>query len=336
MTEKNVHTIADIARLAKVSKSTVSRALNDSPLISAETKTRIREIAEQNAFHINAPARQLSLRQSRTIAFVTHAAYGEYSVADLFTLEIMGGISNALHAKGYDMLVVHVDPQDTGWAHNYLDSGRVDGFILLTSTWRQRHIQALMEMEAPFIAWGVPQAGLDICSVGGDNLTGGKLATGHLVRSGKRRVAFLGGPAEELEVQQRFTGYQAALQEASIDQDPALVTYGDYAPASGATAMRRLLERAPDLDGVFVHSDLMAMAAMDVLWAAHRRVPDDVAVIGYDDLSIAQLSHPPLTTVRQNLPLAGKLLAENLIHLLQTGEKTRVVLPVELVMRQSA
>ena len=221
MAKKSVQTIEDIARLANVSKSTVSRALNDSPLVKDETKERIRAIASQHRFRINAPARQLSLKQSRTIAFVTHAYRKDFSIEDLFGLEIMGGVSSGLHASGYDMLVVHVDPRNTEWAHQYLDSGRVDGFILMTSSRKQFHIKALVEMGAPFIVWGVPLPKYSYCSVTGDNLTGGKLATEYLVRSGRERIAFMGGPADELEVQLRFQGYESALQAAGKSVDPA-------------------------------------------------------------------------------------------------------------------
>src|SRR5512138_3421022 len=156
MSSKPVRTIADIARLAGVSKSTVSRALNDSPLIGEETKSRIRALAKQYKFQINAPARRLSMKQSRTIAFVTHAYHKAFSVADLFGLQIMGGISGCLASRAYDMLVIHVDPNDTKWAHEYFDTGRVDGFIVMTSTHKQTHVKALLELGAPFIVWGVP------------------------------------------------------------------------------------------------------------------------------------------------------------------------------------
>ena len=187
MNKDTVKTIADIARLAGVSKSTVSRALNDSPLIGEETKAKIRSIAHQHSFQINVPARQLSMKESRTIAFVTHAYHKDFSVADLFGLEIMGGISKGLAALGYDMLVIHVDPNETKWAHQYFDTGRVDGFILMTSMRKQYHAKALLEIGAPFIIWGVPQPILKACSVTGDNINGGKLATEHL-RSEERRV----------------------------------------------------------------------------------------------------------------------------------------------------
>ena len=336
MSKETVRTIADIARLAGVSKSTVSRALNDSPLIGEDTKSRIRALAKEHNFQINAPARRLSMQQSRTIAFVTHAYHKDFSVADLFGLEILGGVSNGLAKQGYDLLIIHVDPQDTKWAHQYFDTGRVDGFILMTSTRKQTHVKALTEVNAPFIIWGVPQPNQKYCSVTGDNFNGGKAATEHLISSGRQKIGFIGGPTYELEVQHRLEGYRTALNAAGRSVDPALIEHGDFSNTSGAEALKRLLDKVSDMDAVFVNSDLMAIAAMDAIREAGRRVPEDIAVVGYDDLSIAEHSNPPLTTIRQNIPLAGKLLAQNLIQYLQTGLMTNVSIPVALVLRKSA
>ena len=336
MSKKTVKTLADLAQLAGVSKSTVSRALNDSPLIGEDTKSRIRALAHQHNFQINARARQLSMQQSRTIAFVTHAYHKDFSVADLFGLEILGGVSNGLAKQGYDLLVIHVNPQDTKWAHQYFDTGRVDGFILMTSTRKQTHVRALTEIDAPFIIWGVPQPNQKYCSVTGDNFNGGKMATEHLISVGRQRIGFIGGPSYELEVQHRLEGYKSAQQAAGRTIDLGLIEYGDFSNTSGAEAMQRLIEKTPDIDGVFVNSDLMAIAAMDSIRETGRRVPDDIAVVGYDDLSIAEHSNPPLTTIRQNIPLAGKLLAQNLIQYLQTGLATNVSIPVQLIIRKSA
>jgi DNA-binding LacI/PurR family transcriptional regulator len=336
MSKKEVNTIADIARLAGVSKSTVSRALSDSPLIGEETKERIRAIAKEYNFQINMPARRLSMQQSKTVAFVTHAYYKKFSVADLFTLEILGGITEVLHDNGYDLLMVYVDPCDSGWAAQHIETGKADGFILMTSTRKQYHIQLLVEMGAPFIAWGVPNPKYNYCSVTGDNVGGGKLATQHLIDRGRKRIAFLGGPAEEAEVQYRYDGYVEALQAAGMSPDPNLVAYGDFSNTSGAETMRRLLEQAPDLDAVFINSDLMAIAAMNELRESGRRVPEDVAVVGYDNLTLCEQCNPPLTTVDQNIHLSGRLLAQNLLQYLQTRVVTHVSVPVELVVRQSS
>jgi len=336
MSKNSVKTIADIARLAGVSKSTVSRALNDSPLIGEETKARIRALARQYNFQINAPARRLSMQESRTIAFVTHAYHKDFSVADLFGLEIMGGISNGLAKQGYDMLVIHVDPQDTKWAHQYFDTGRVDGFILMTSSRKQSHMKALTEIGAPFIIWGVPQPNQKYCSVTGDNFNGGKLATEHLLSLGRRKIGFIGGPDYEMEVQHRLNGYKSALQATGKTVESELIEYGDFSNTSGAEAMKHLLKKSVDIDAVFVNSDLMAIAAMDIIHENGKSVPEDIAVVGYDDLSIAEHSHPPLTTIRQNIPLAGKLLAQNLIQYLESSMVTNVSIPVELIVRKSA
>ena len=335
---KTVQTIADVARICCVSKSTVSRALNDSPLISTETKERIRAVAKEHHFEINIPARRLSLQRSRTIAFVVHAYKPEdcFSINELFLLEMLGAVTNTLLASHYDLLVANINPRDPEWPHQYLDTGRVDGFILLTSTRKQHHIKSLVEMKAPFIVWGIPMPNYSYSSVNNDNFDGGKQAAGYLWKTGKRRIAFVGGPADELEPQRRYDGYAAALQENGQAVDPALVSYGEWTSESGAAQTRHLLEAVPDLDAVFATSDLMAIGAINVLQEQGRRVPQDVAVVGYDDLSIARFNNPPLTTISQNIPLVGKLLAQNLIQNIETGVVTNVTTPAELVIRKSA
>jgi DNA-binding LacI/PurR family transcriptional regulator len=338
MVSAPVHTIADIARLAGVSKSTVSRALNDSPLIGAETKERIRAIAREHQFQMNVPARRLSLKQSHAVALVTYEYDGDLSVPDAFMLEILSGISGALHASDYDLLFIQVRPDDTDWARRYLETGRADGFILLSETCTPQHLRTLVEMDAPFIIWSERPGAHGYSSVSGDSFTGGKLATEHLLRSGRTRIAFLGGPAGYPEVEDRYRGYETALREAGLAVDPSLVAHADWEQPEtlGAAAMRQLLERASDLDAVFVNSDLMAFAAMATIRDQGRRIPDDVAVVGYDDVASARHSDPPLTTIRQNGPLAGKLLAENLLQHLSTGVVTNVSIPVKLVVRKSA
>jgi DNA-binding LacI/PurR family transcriptional regulator len=331
-----VQTIADIARLAGVSKATVSRALNDSPLIAADTKERVRAIAKQHRFQMNVPARRLSTRRSHAIAFVTYpymAHKSHSNVPDAFMLELQSGVSSALHALEYDLLVVHVDEEDTEWAADYLESGRADGFILLTATCTQHHLDTLVELQAPFILWGAPP-GNGYCTVIGDNVTGGRLSTEHLLQRGRRRIAFLGG-YENHEVESRRRGYETALRTAGIEPDPALAVNTHWTEESGCAAMEELLARDPALDGVFACSDVLAIAAIDVLRDHGRAVPGEVGVVGYDDIAVARFCNPPLTTIRQNGPLAGRLLAEHLVQHLQTGLVTNVSIPAELVVRES-
>ena len=337
MPKTEIQTIADIARLAGVSKSTVSRALNDSPLIAAETKERIRTIAAEHDFHMNVPARRLSLKQSHAIALVTYPFKGDENTPEVFMLEIMSGVSLALHANEYDLLVISVDPSDVEWPRAYLETGRVDGFILLSGMCSRSQLRTLKDTHAPFIIWGVAPGAHGFCTVSGDSVAGGKLATEHLLSRGNRRIAFLGGPEDDPEVQDRLRGYELALDEGGERTDPELLAYSDrhWTEEAARVATRELLERAPDLDALFTCSDVFAIAAIDELRTYGREVPGDVGVVGYDDALIARHSNPPLTTIRQNGPLAGRLLAENLIQHLRTGVVTNVSIPAELVVRES-
>lgn len=337
MSKETVKTIDDIARIAKVSKSTVSRALNDSPLVNQETRARIQTIAREHSFNINVPARNLSLRSSKTIAYVSHAIYCDaYSKVDLFGLEIMGSVGIGLHKLGYDFMVVYANPREIRWAHQYISSGRVDGFILVSSVYKQAHLNALAEIGAPHIVWGSPPPKCSCCSVAGDNLAGGRIAAEYLINTGRQSIAFLGGPAEEVEVKERLNGFETALHTAGRGVNPDRIARGDYSYESGVTAMQRLLKQNPDLDAVFVTSDLMAVGAINAVQDSGKRVPEDIAVVGYDNLSIASYNCLPLTTIGQNVPLAGRLLAQNLIQFIQTGVVTHVTIPVELIVRKSA
>ena len=334
-TSEPVQTIADIARLAGVSKSTVSRALNDSPLIAADTKERIRAIAKQHRFQMNVPAQRLSTKRSHAIAFVTYAYKKHSSVPDAFMLELQSGVSSACTRSGTtSSSCTWTSATPSGPRATSIESGRADGFILLTATCTQHHLDTLVELRAPFILWGAPP-GSGYCSVIGDNVTGGRLATEHLLQRGKSRIAFLGG-YENHEVDSRRRGYQAALRGAGIEPDPALAVNTRWTEETGRAAMEELLARDPELDGVFACSDVLAIAAMDVLREQGRSVPGDVGVVGYDDIAVARFCNPPLTTIRQNGPLAGRLLAENLVQNLHTGLVTNVSIPAELVVRESA
>ncbi len=335
MAKEKLRSISDIARIAGVSKSTVSRALNDSPFAKVETKERIRAIAQEHDFRRSAAARNLSLRSSHTIAFVNHA-YGKSgcAISDLFSLEIMGGIAIGLHELGYDLLVVHVQPDDEDWVAQFMDSGRVDGFILMTSTKKGDHVDLLLSKGAPFVAWGPGRGGY--CTVCGDDFMGGKLATERLLSMGRSRIGFIGGPQTEGEVRARYSGYKAALEGSGRALEPIRVIYGDYSERSGARAMEELLKRDPGIDGVFSNNDLMAIAAMRTLQASGRRIPEDIAVVGYDDLSIASYVTPALTTVSQHIPMAGRILARDLVTYLEQRILTTTTVPVELVVRSSA
>lgn len=191
---------------------------------------------------MNDAARRLSLKQSHAVALVTYEYKAEFSVPDAFMLEIVSGISGGLHANDYDLLVIQVDPNETGWTRRYLETGRVDGFILLSAACTPENIGTLIDMQAPFIVWGAPPGTHGYCSVDGDSFAGGRIATEHLLRAGRKRVAFLGGPAGAHEIQDRYRGYEAALRAAAIPVDriswPTGITQTSRLPRSRTSYSR--------------------------------------------------------------------------------------------------
>ncbi len=332
--KKNLASIADLAKLAGVSKSTVSRALAGSPLVNSATRERIEALAREHNFRPNLPARYLSLGASRTIGFVTHACAESDGAPGQFSLEIQSGVAAGLKARSFDLLALYIDPLDESWAADYLDSGLVAGFILMTSEHKRRHLDLLLELEAPFVAWGNGKG--RFCSVVGDNVQGGRLAAERLLALGRRRIAMIGGPKGEAEADDRLRGFSAVLAAAGQPLDPRRLVHGDYGEGSGLAAAEALLAADPELDAIFAASDLMAIAALRRLAAHGRRVPEDVAVIGYDDIRLAAYVSPALTTVSQHIQEAGRYLAEDLIARIDGGPISTRVLPVELVIRNSA
>jgi DNA-binding LacI/PurR family transcriptional regulator len=328
-----VTTIADLARIAGVSKSTVSRALNESPLIGVETRERIQALAQEHDFQMNTSARRLSLGQSHVVGLVTKVGH-----SDMFMLEMMGGISAGLLELGYELLVLQGRLADPNWARGYVDSGRADGFVVLSSSCTPDEIDGVVESRVPFVLWGAASTKNEFSSVTGDNLAGGRLAAGHLIEIGRQRLAFVGGPTWAREVGDRLAGFEEAHRQAGLTVDPAAILRTDWDDAEGraARAIQELLARRPDIDGVVANSDRFAIGAMDGVRAAGKRVPEDVAVVGYDDTAIAAHTNPPLTTIRQDGPLAGRLLARTLVQQLETGVVTSVSIPAELVVRESA
>jgi DNA-binding LacI/PurR family transcriptional regulator len=325
-------TIADLARVAGVSKSTVSRALNGSPLIGVETRERIQAIAAEHDFQMNAAAQRLSRGQSHVVGLNVKGN------PDMFMLEIIGGITSELHELGYELLVLQGKFDEPGWARGYVDSGRADGFILLSASCTPKEIALLVDSGVPFVLWGAASPKNEYSSVTGDSLTGGRLATGHLLEIGRRNLAFIGGPTWAREIAERLEGFEEAHRRAGLEPDPRAIVHTPWTDAetNAAHAIQELLGQRPDLDGVVANSDRFAIGVMEGLRAAGRRVPEDVAVVGYDDIAIAAYANPPLTTIRQDGPLAGRLIARTLVQRLETGAVTSVSIPAELVVRESA
>ena len=336
MNEPRVKTIQDLAQLMGLSKSTVSRALNGNPVIAEETRRQVSAAAREHHFSKNVSAQRLTNRSSKTVAFVTHVSSDGCQACDLFGLEIMGGISQGLHDLGYDMMVKPIDFKDYSWVRKLLDSGQVDGFVLMTSTRKDQHIKALIQEKAPFVTWGAATTLATFPSVSADDFKGGQLVGEYLVSLGEGPLAVIAGPSDEAEVQNRLAGFTSALAAAGRAFDSQFLRFGDYSEESGRSMMTELLLQVPRPRAVFAHSDFMAIGALKAAKDFSVSVPGELAVVGFDDLFLASFVEPPLTTVSQHIPDAGKALAQGLVRFLETGQVSHVVMPVELVRRGSA
>jgi DNA-binding LacI/PurR family transcriptional regulator len=333
---KVVKTIADIAKLAGVSKSTVSRALNDNPLISYKTRNKIQEIARKSKFEVHQGARCLSLNRSQTIALIIpKSRNNEYLATDPFFLALLQGIMLGIAEYHYDLIIGQPHKYEIYELQRYFNSKRADGFILMGGCCDFfNSTDKPTDPAIPVITWGsVKQE--SICSVDCDNTNGARLAVRHLVQIGRKRIAFLGSVCTYMDVVLRQRGYLEILQEAGIAFDPKLVSYGDYSSKAGYGMMKSLLEQTPEIDGAFACSDLIAIGAMEALREKGRRVPYDTAVVGFDDIPLAEHCSPPLTTIRQNILKAGEVTVRHLMQFLEDGIITRTILPVELVIRKS-
>jgi len=327
--------MADIARLAGVSVSTVSRALNGSELVNAETRQRVAELARSLNYSINFGARNLRLQENKTVAVVVpYDAKSRQHISDPFFLSIVGAIADALTDRGYDMLLSRVDAERLDLASRWFDSGKAIGVILI-GQWR--HHDQLNEMatrKLPLVVWGGEMPQQLYCSVGGDNVLGGTLATRHLLQLGRRRIAFV-GDARLPEVWLRRQGYLAAMREFDQAVEPTLELPAPFEPSAAAPVVREFCAQRRDFDAVFCCSDVLALLMIQTLRAAGRSVPGDVAVVGYDDMPLAAYCDPPLTTVHQPVAEAGAELVEALLSQLE-GERVGVrTMPVYLRQRQS-
>jgi DNA-binding LacI/PurR family transcriptional regulator len=328
--------MADIARLAGVSVATVSRALNGSPLVGRETRERIAELARSLNYSINLSAQNLRLKKNQTVAVVVpFDARSRQHISDPFFLAMVGSLADALTDRGYDMLLSRVDAEALDSAATLVDSGKAIGLIIIGQWGHHDQLNDMAARRVPVVVWGAQMPQQLYCSVGGDNHAGGLLATRHLLALGRRRMVFL-GDARLPEVQLRLAGHRQALQEAGIAFDPALELPVPFEVMAARKAMDQLCAEDSRFDAVVACSDLLALQAVQAVHATGRRVPADVAVVGYDDMAVATWSDPPLSSVHQPVSLAGAEMVLALQHLLQGQRAVPRTLPVHLVLRASA
>jgi len=318
--------IDEVARLAGVSKSTVSRVLNGAPHVSERAREAVRRAVVQLDYTPNQAARSLAGHRAHAIALVVSEPSGRV-LADPFFAGVMRGVHAELDGRTQLVLMMS-QPGDVA---AYLTGGHVDGALVVSMHGHDPLLALLHENGLPVVAGGRPLAGGPVPFVDSDNFSGALDATRHLISSGRRRIATIAGPSDMAVGLDRLSGWRRAMSGLTTD----LVVHGDFTPESGAAAMTRLLAQDPELDAVFVAADIMAIGALQVLHAAGRRVPEDVAVVGFDDSVPAVV---PLTTVRQDVERFGRMLTWRLLAEIDgvEGLPPSVLLPTSLVLRTTA
>lgn len=331
-------TLEEVASRAGVSRATVSRVVNDSSRVSPAAREAVQEAIVELGYVPNHLARGLVTRRTDTIALVLSEPDTRV-FSDPFFASIVRGISSSLSETDLNLVLLTArDRHEQERVGRYVLRGHVDG-VLLMSQHDDDLLPALLERAGVHLVLaGRPLDGRPVSYVDADNDGGAVTATRHLLDLGRTRVATVCGPQDMVAGLDRWSGYRRALSQAGAAPDPDLCETGDWSQEGGERATAALLARRPDLDGLFVASDAMAVGALRALRAAGRRVPEDVAVVGFDDAAVAQTCDPPLTTVSQPLPVMARLMTALLVAQLK-GEAERPevrICPTELVRRASA
>ena len=324
--------IKDIARIARVSHPTVSRALQNSPLVNAQTAEKIRRIAAEAGYRASAVARGLVTRRTRTIGLVVT------TVADPFASEVVCGIEQTANDHGYSVFLAdsNADPERERKVVQAFAERRVDGIIVTSSRVGALYLPMLAEMNVPIVLVNDQYPGAFVHSVMISNFEGMHAVTEHLIALGHRRIAYLGDQFGYQSDAERLAGCRAALKKAGIAASEELVANGNGKPEAAMAAMEKLLALAAPPTAVCCYNDMSALGAMRQIRARGLRVPEDISVAGFDDLFFASYTQPPLTTVRQPMRRMGQMAMESLFKLMSGEESVpQVRVEAELVVRES-
>jgi LacI family transcriptional regulator len=323
-------TLHQVAQAAGVSASTVSRILNGTAKVHADKMQAVQAAIVALGFRPNPVARGLAGGRTLSIGVVTQ------TISSPFYGEALHGIEDELERAGYIPIFVSGHWHEAGErkALEALLSRRVDGIIVLAGRLPDAELHAHAQ-QVPMVVVGRELSGPRLFSLNFDNLTGALLATQHLIECGHRRIAFIAGDPAHQDALDRHAGYRRALEEAGIAYDPALVMPADFTESSGLLAVNRLLDSRLSFTAIFAANDQTAIGAALGLYRRNVRVPDDVSLVGFDDLAPAKFSVPPLTTVRQSVYEMGSQSAVAMLQMLR-GEAPQVALPSpQLVPRES-
>jgi len=331
-------TLEAVARRAGVSRATVSRVVNGSTTVAVAIREAVHQAVAELGYVPNQAARSLVTQRTESIALILPETASRVFSDDLFFPAVIRGVSMELEAADKQLVLMMAGSAAShDRVERYAMAGHVDGVMFASMHGADPLPGTLARLGIPVVCSGRPMtpAEVPVPYVDVDHVGGVGKAVRHLIGTGRRRIATIAGPQDMIAGIDRLTGYQDALRDAGLTEH---VAFGDFTRDSGLRAMGRLLAEDPALDAVFVASDMMAHGALQALKDAGRRVPADVAVIGFDDFEISRLSDPPLTTVRQPIVDMGRTMARQMLGLVNDRPDVPdvVVLPTELVVRASA
>ena len=328
-------TIKDVAEQAGVSIQTVSRVLNNRPDVSAETRQRIQDIIDQISYQPFANARGFASKRTYTLGLVA----ADFS--DFWFSKVITGAEKEAHEHGYYFMLgsSSCNPEDEPKFLRLLTERHVDGvlFIRASCADESEHLARLKESGIPVVTTGnyLPESGLAMVDV--DNIGGGRKATEYLLGLGHTRIAMLTGPSDWRSACDRTEGYLQALRAGGVPANPDLIREGTWLHKSGYLGMKALLEKKMPFTAVFAQNDRIARGAISALHEAGRRVPEDISIIGYDDIPEAEFSDPPLTTIRQPMEEIGRAATRLLVRIIEDREATpnQTLFDTELIVRSS-
>lgn len=328
-------TLETVAALAGVSRATVSRVINNDSRVSPQVRASVEEAIDRIGYVPNRAARTLVTRRTDSIALLVREPV-EFGIADPYLSSIIVTASQSLAGTGVQLAVMMAgNDEDHAKLAAYARAGHVDGVILVSVHDDDPLPRQLVRARVPVVIGGRPGSPLDgVTYVDVDNVEGAALAARRLIATGRTRLAMIAGPQDMTAATDRLHGFRAALRDAG--QPPPPVAYGAFTRGSGEQCANELLRREPELDGIFAASDLMAIGAMRAIKDAGRRVPDDVAVIGFDDIELSQHSEPPLTTINQGIAAQARLMVELVLARIdgQPADGAHI-LPTHLIERGS-
>lgn len=336
-------TLDEVAARAGVGRGTVSRVVNGSPQVSPEARAAVEQAIAELGYVPNRAARALVTQRTDSVALVVSESEARV-FGEPFFAGIVRGINSVLLETPLQLwLAMAQSPEERERVNQHLTAQHVDGVLLLSLHDDDPLPSRMYERGLPAVLGGRPARMLapdshPVNFVDVDNAGGARIAVRHLAADGRRQIAIIAGPQDMAVGVSRLAGYREAIADGGLAADPDLIGYGDFSEESGAAAMRTLLHRRPGIDAVFAASDLMAAGAIRVLKERGRRIPSDVAVVGFEDSVVARQTDPPLTTVYQPVEEMGREMARLLLDRIrgEADEKASVLLDTHLVRRASA